>query len=63
MFEGELGKQMMIKQGYVPAACTLPVERAGPLIWAEINKGNSPCWGCNADRAVCKGQPKQEQEA
>ncbi len=49
----------MIKQGYVPATCTLPIEIAGPLIWDYINKGESPCWGCNADRYFCKGKPKQ----
>jgi len=59
MFEGPIGKQMMIQQGYVPATCTLPVEIAGPLIWSEINAGRSPCWECNGDRSVCKGQEKR----
>jgi len=59
MFEGELGKRMMIQQGYVPSTCTLPVEFAGPLIWSEINAGNDPCAGCNEDRTVCHGRPKQ----
>lgn len=63
MFGGQLGKDMMIKQGYVPKTCTLPVEFAGPLIWSEVNKGRSACWGCNADRSVCGGQPKKEDEA
>ena len=62
MFEGEIGKEVMIAQGYVPAACTLPVEFAGPLIYSEITEGRSPCWGCNADRAICGGQPKKEQD-
>lgn len=61
MFEGQIGKDMMIQQGYVPATCTLPVEFAGPLIWSEICKGVSPCWGCNADRLICHGQPKRDQ--
>ncbi len=60
MFEGQLGKDMMIKQGYVPITCTMPVEFAGPLIFSEISKGNSPCWGCHADRLVCKGQAEKE---
>lgn len=62
MFEGELGKQMMIKQGYVPANCTLPVEIAGPLIWDEVNKHRSPCWGCNGDRSLCSGQAKRDKD-
>lgn len=57
MFEGQIGKDMMIKQGYVPATCTLPIEFAGPLIWSEINKGGDPCKGCHADRSICKGRP------
>ncbi len=60
MFEGKLGKDMMIAQGYVPPTCTLPVDIAGPLIWKEINAGRSLCWGCEHDRSICKGQPKQE---
>ncbi len=59
MFEGPIGKKMMIEQGYVPPACTLDDKIAGPLIWSEINAGQSPCSGCNADRAVCQGQPKR----
>lgn len=61
MFEGELGKKMMIQQGYVPQTCTMSDEIAGPLIWSEINKGKKPCWGCNANREFCKGQPKQKE--
>ena len=60
MFEGELGKKMMIQQGYVPASCTLPVELAGPLIYNETSKGRSACWGCNHDRSICKGKPKRD---
>ena len=60
MFAGQIGKDMMIKQGYVPADCTLPVEFAGPLIWSEIQVGRSACWGCNEDRSICGGQPKRD---
>ena len=60
MFEGELGRKMMVEQGYIPHTCTLPVEFAGPLVWSEINKGRSPCWECHDDRTVCKGQPKKD---
>lgn len=58
MFGGELGKTMMIQQGYVPPTCTLPVEVAGPLIWSEINAGRDVCAGCRMDRSVCKGRPE-----
>lgn len=60
MFEGKIGKDLMIKQGYVPPTCTLPEEYAGPLIYQEVSAGRSPCWGCNGDRLVCHGQPKRE---
>jgi len=62
MFEGPIGKDMMIKQGYVPPTCTLNDKVAGPTIWAEINAGRSPCWGCNMDRHLCQGQPKPHGE-
>lgn len=58
MFTGPIGKQLMIQQGYVPETCTLPDSYAGPLIYLEICKGRSPCDGCNEDRFVCKGGPK-----
>lgn len=59
MFEGQIGKDMMIQQGYVVATCTLPVELAGPLIYSEVSAGRSPCEGCEGDRSVCKGSPKR----
>lgn len=61
MFEGPMGKKMMIEQGYVPPTCTMDDRIAGPLIYSEINAGRSPCWGCNYNRHECKGQPKQPQ--
>ena len=63
MFEGPIGKQMMIIQGYVPPTCTLPDELAGPLIYSEVSAGRSPCWECEGDRFVCKGQPKGRSDA
>jgi len=60
MFPGPAGKKLMIDQGYVPATCTLNDQLAGPLIYAETNRGRSACWGCNMDRSVCKGQPKKK---
>lgn len=62
MFQGQIGKDMMIQQGYVPATCTLPSELAGPLIWSEINAGHSPCDGCEEDRVACKGHEKRATE-
>ena len=56
MFEGKLGKEMMIRQGYVPATCTLPDELAGPLIYSETSAGRDPCANCNHDRLICKGR-------
>lgn len=61
MFVGQLGKDMMIQQGYVPKTCTLPVEFAGPLIWDCVSKGKDVCAGCNADRFICNGRPKKEE--
>ncbi len=59
MFEGPIGKKMMIEQGYVPSTCILDAKIAGPLIWSEINAGRSPCQRCNMDRNVCLGKAKQ----
>jgi len=47
----------MIRQGYVPAGCTLDDQLAGPLIYSEVNAGRDPCAGCAADRAKCGGRP------
>lgn len=58
MFEGPIGKQMMIEQGYVPATCTMGEQIAGPLIYSEVSRGADPCGGCNMDRSVCHGRPK-----
>ncbi len=58
MFEGKLGKDLMIQQGYVPPTCTLPEEYAGALIFAEVSEGRCACDGCNEDRSVCHGKPK-----
>jgi|GEM_PF-3068340 len=59
MVTGETGKKMMIQKGYVPPTCTLHPEIAGPLIYSEISRGRSPCWGCNENRAICKGKMKK----
>lgn len=56
---GESGKALMIREGHVPETCTMPHEVAGPLIWREVQARRSPCWGCSADRAVCKGEPQR----
>lgn len=57
MFEGPIGKSMMIRQGYVPETCTLDDSLAGPLILAEVKDGRDPCAGCAADRSKCHGRP------
>ncbi|GAG98535.1 unnamed protein product [marine sediment metagenome] len=62
MFEGQIGKDLMINQGYVPSTCTLDPVIAGPLIMSEIRKQQNPCWGCNSDRSVCKGAEKRVEE-
>jgi hypothetical protein len=58
LFAGELGKKMMIEQGYVPDTCQLPIELAGPLIWDRVNKGEDVCAGCNMNRSVCHGRAR-----
>jgi hypothetical protein len=60
MFEGQLGKDIMIQQGYVVPTCTLDPQVAGPTIYAEVSAGRSPCDGCNMDRSVCRGTAKKE---
>ena len=60
MFEGQIGKDLMIEQGYVPSTCTLDARIAGPLIYSMIKSGKSPCDGCNEDRSICGGSPKKE---
>lgn len=52
-----VNKALMIRQGYVPATCTMPEDLASRLIWSEIIMGRDPCAGCYADRAACGGRP------
>lgn len=42
-------------QGYVPADCLL----SGAIVMDEVQKGNSPCWGCEGPRSKCGGGPKR----
>ena len=45
---------MMAKgQGYVPQGCLLN----GAVVLDEVNRGNSPCWGCNGPREKGGGKP------
>ena len=60
MFEGPIGKQMMIQQGYVPVTCTLDDQIAGSLIYSMTSAGKDVCAECNHDRNICKGRPKRE---
>lgn len=46
---------MAKQQGYVPVTCLL----GGPIVMDEVNKGRSPCAGCNGPREQCKGKAKQ----
>lgn len=50
----QLGMAKM--QGYVPETCLL----SGAVVMGEVNKGNSPCWGCEGPREKCHGKPKRE---
>lgn len=59
MFNGDVGKKLMIQQGYVPATCTLAAELSGMLIWSEVNAGRDPCAGCEEDRTKCHERPKK----
>jgi hypothetical protein len=52
----DMFKEMCIRQGYIPPTCTIPY---GQYAWLLVNKGESPCWGCNEDRKVCNGQEKR----
>lgn len=62
MFEGPIGKKMMIEQGYVPATCVMHEMVAGPVIYTEVAGGRDPCAGCNAggNRSVCGGRPRAD---
>lgn len=53
---------ILVAQGYVPNTCTLHPELAMLLFMAEMLRDATydPCAGCNSDRAICKGRPKQE---
>ena len=49
----QLGMAKM--QGYVPHDCLL----GGMVVMDEMNKGNSPCWGCEGPRKKCGGKDKR----
>lgn len=55
--------KILSQQGYVPSTCTLPDPPAFALIMSEIRAGRSPCWGCNHDRSVCRGDPKRSADS
>lgn len=48
----QLGMAKM--QGYVPGTCLL----GGAVVMSEVKKGNSPCWGCEGPRKICKGKAR-----
>lgn len=43
-------------QGYVPQTCLL----GGKVVMSEINRGESPCSGCNGPREKCLGKPRRD---
>lgn len=49
----KIAKDMCIRQGYVPAECTL----AGVIIWGLVKRSEDPCAGCNENRKICGGRP------
>lgn len=52
-------RNAMASGGEVPATCTMPGEMVAMIAVAEKARGRKVCWGCNSDRSVCKGEPKQ----
>lgn len=42
-------------QGYVPQGCLL----GGVTVMDEVQKGRSPCWGCEGPRDKCGGKSKR----
>lgn len=54
MQEKDTMRELCVQQGYVPATCILD----GMIIIGLINKGKSPCDGCNANRDICKRKRK-----
>lgn len=54
------GKELMVARGYIPATCTLPADLVFSLVMSEEGEDRRACWGCNADRSICHGEPKQD---
>ena len=50
--------EMCISQGYVPSGCKL----VGFIVFALVNRGESPCHGCNIDRATCGSNVKRNEK-
>ena len=48
--------QMAKAQQYVPQTCLL----GGQVVMELVNKGESLCKGCECDRSLCKGKPKED---
>lgn len=55
--EGTVDRALIacVRQGWVPENCSLD----GELVFALKMSGEDPCAGCNENRRVCKGRPKQ----
>jgi hypothetical protein len=48
-------KEAVIEQGYVPKGCTL----GGGIVWKLINVAIDPCAGCDENRQICRGRPRE----
>ena len=51
----DIMRDLCIRQGYVPADCYLP----GQMVYCLTSSQGDACKGCNGDRGVCKGRPKE----
>lgn len=50
-------RKLYIKKGCVPPTCEMP----GDIIKMLIEDLGDPCIGCETNREVCKGRPKERQ--
>jgi len=52
-------KNAVVSAGLVPDTCTMPGDMVAMISLTEMSMGRKVCWGCNEDRSVCGGEPKQ----
>lgn len=53
--EIDILKEKCINQGYVPKKCTM----SGMMCFALVLSQGDPCRGCNENRSVCNGRPRE----